>query len=624
MEKLQSFLLKGQSLYETGLQHFIEKIVEVYKDYPYLLVALIALVPLVLFVFLWFFKKAVELLQRNKNYIDVSSPYFKGFFAFLLWYGTGTIYEEVNLSLNDQFEFYEKFIFSISMSITTSLVFVSILKVLSQNAFDQFNSVLKKDMETLKEDLNGLKHFVLFYISFYLLISNGLGWKSLAFWIGTFGVIHITRLTEKNKESLALVLEYLFGEVVDKFKKGFLGPVRIISFFIVLLMAFIYRIVFALSYFELTKKLAAKIIRQQVERVSGRDVKNCEIPDFYREAFEKLDLKSYRPSWLAEIQESIFGHLKEWEEDPINESFIHLVGDPGSGRNALVGELEESFSHLNPVRIDVPKKIYKKEDFLNFIGKAVRNVEAEEDDGMAKYKLVIFNNAENFYLNMPGGFDALKEMFRIVNRSENSFFWVNVFDYYPWMHIEDFFGHVHHRQKFILKGFSDSEIKQLVLNKNSELKTKIVYDKAIYEATSKKGSRNNVDNVSTHFFRMIWEQSGGNPTMAQELWLKSIKFFNENEKTIRVGLPERNKVSILRELNTDALFVYNALIKHTKLNFEECCLATSLSARVVRFSLIFGENEKFLVKDDENNFTIAREWYGTLANHLKTKNLIYG
>lgn len=617
LEQIQKFWAQGFELYESVLQEIIGKMLSVYQSYPYLLVLLLILVPLGLSFVFWLCKIVVDKLQHKRRLLDTGNEYFKISVSILIWLVTESIYSKVYISLFGQFQIYEKVIFTIALSVAKIFVFFNCISFFAQNADDELSSSFKNSQTKLKSILKSLKYYILFYFTFSHLLSNYLKWEDIGFWVSLFGLIHITRLSKKHRDLFKSVLDYAMGNLPSRIEAALLGPLRILTFFLVLLIGLFYRLVFALSFFEVTKKLSAKIIRHQVEKVSGNEVNQCVIPEHYVQAFKSLELTEYKPSWFSDVQERIYQDISDWEEDSGNESFLHIIGDPGSGRRSLIDLAAQQFQHLNPLKIDVPRKIIGKEEFQQFISQEISR-------SKEKPRLVIFEYAENFFLNTLGGFDALKEMFQNMNRSGNEFFWINVFDYYPWMHIEDFFGHIHPRQRIILKGFTDDEIKQLILSKNKKLGARVTYDRAIYEATAKKDAKNQESNVATQFFRMIWEQSNGNPKMSQDLWLQSIKYFNESENHLRIGLPERKKSSVLRDLTIDTLFVYNSLIKHSRMSFEDCCRATHLPERVVRFALLFGENEKFLIKDQSGNFRIAREWYGTVVGHLKTKNLIYG
>ena len=71
------------------------------------------------------------------------------------------------------------------------------------------------------------------------------------------------------------------------------------------------------------------------------------------------------------------------------------------------------------------------------------------------------------------------------------------------------------------------------------------------------------------------------------------------------------------------MFVYNSLLKHSRLNFDECCTVTNLERRIVSGALTFGKSEQFLSINDDGYY-IKRPWYSTLSEILKTKNLIHG
>ena len=467
-----------------------------------------ALVPVVTFIFIFIFINIVKKLGTTfRPTSNLDNDYIKLALTFVGWFFTSSIYQNIFITLEKDFRSYEKILFVIASSIATSKLIVISLEVFILNAKDQFESNLNNNIEALGKSFKKIKKITFSSLILILTLNIAFNFETISF------LIFIVYLYKLNKELINLsevndsILNYLFNNIPHSLYKSLTGPFKIVSLIVFLISAVFYRLVFTLSYFEITKKLTAKINRQQVERISTKSTKVTDIPESYREEFSSLKLDEYRQKWLKEKEKSISTSIPRWVENSSSISFSHLVGDPGSGRSILIEDIKSKFADLKPVTIKINEKITSSDQFKQFMSSEKEKLNNES-------RLIIIDNAENLYLNSPGNFEALKELFNIERSNQDNYYFINIFDYYPWLHIKDFFGQINSNEIFTLGGFSDKELSQLILDKNKKAKIKITFDKAIYEATNKKGLRNQQDNVSTYYFRMIWEQTNGTPLMA--------------------------------------------------------------------------------------------------------------
>jgi hypothetical protein len=612
LETIQDFVLEASQIYHTSIDKLIEQISSIYFQYPYLLILLLALVPSTIFFLLLLIKKTFKAFQsssllENKYSIIISN--------IIGWYFTSSIYHNVNLSLQEDFRSYETALFILASSFANTYLVMNFLKLTVVNAKDQFKSTIKQDLDLIEKAFRLLRKLTFRYLLLIIVVNSVIQLKNFSPWIL---VIYLYKL---NKELAQLngtnesILDYLFQDLPSAVKSLLTGPLRFVSLVYIIVSGLFYRLIFSLSSFEITKKLSAKIIRRQVERITTESSPVIELPKEYTDEFNSVSLKQYKPKWFNDIEEKMTTSILNWTKEKNTLSYSHLIGDPGSGRLNIISNITSKFKELNPSVIKVNQKITTIDELKFFLEKEVTTLSG-------KTQLVIIDNAENLFLNSPGRFEAVKELFKVIHNSE--IFYINVFDYYPWLHIKDFLGNINTGQAHIVKGFSDKEISTLISEKNKLLKTKVIFDKAIYEVTNKKGIKGQEDNASTYYFRMIWEQSNGNPNMALKLWLESIRIFNKSENKIVIGLPKKKNSTTIKNISLDSLFVYNSLLKHSRLTFEQCVLTTNLDSRKVTDALATGQSEMFLHIDEFNHYYIKRSWYSTLAEILKTKNLIYG
>ena len=252
----------------------------------------------------------------------------------------------------------------------------------------------------------------------------------------------------------------------------------------------------------------------------------------------------------------------------------------------------------------------------------MNHIDKEIGGSEAKKKVVILDDAHILFLSQFGGLKGIETFFEALNVRTDNIFWVASFNTYSWVYLDQvFYKNKYFRTVFRIKGFSDDELQEYIMRRHERAGYTLSFADII-RAVKTKNTFNEVSYVENMFFRLLWEQSQGNPELAEKLWIKALKpIFG---KRLKVGLPLNKNYPILYKMADDSFFVYSALARHENLTTSEIIQVTDMKEGVVRHSLRIGLENNFLMRSEQDRryrFSVEGQYF--LLNTLKAKNFIY-
>lgn len=488
------------------------------------------------------------------------------------------------------------------------------------------------------------RFFFLAMVSFHLVSSvagKGLLYKEMVvlFWLlGVLQYLWIVKAWSHEIDSYAVRL--FTGSFLKAYQTlcsitlvSFIT--RTISFCIILFHPVFQEIKARVLDMGVGKALVSKIFKRQLESSEElSDKVNLQVPEDYARWFgdekdedEKFWIQS-KNQQLDEIQREV----DEWLSDTSEEHSLAIYGDKGIGKTQVLRHLE-SYLLEHPERpevvvANVPPKMSSKSEVLKFLGKIVAGKELTDafelldiDREIGK-KVIILDDAHNFFLTHFGGLKGIEAFFEALNVRTDNIFWVASFNTFSWVYLDQvFYKNRYFRTVFRIKGFSDEELQEYIIRRHEKSGYTLSYADII-RAIKTKNTNNEISYVENMFFRLLWEQSHGNPELAEKLWLKALKPIYG--KRLKVGLPLNKNYSILHKLADDSLFVFSALVRHENLTTHEIIQVTDMKEGVVRHSLRIGLENEFLTRNEsDKRYRFSVEGQYTVLNLLKAKNFIY-
>jgi hypothetical protein len=435
-------------------------------------------------------------------------------------------------------------------------------------------------------------------------------------------------IAEKFKEHFPKKSYQEFSKVLfGKFSAIFSLPILSV----ILVKISLYKFFDCFSGNDFFKRILAQIYRKKLESAAKKIDDHDEskiIPASYIENFkvdeeQVMQIKSHPYKEVEEVVES-------WVDAKIKENSMVIYGESGIGKTSLLNWTEKQISKKSPelkiIRINFDKKITKKSQFVEFISNHLEGIDSA--DSLEKFvgiypskTMIILDRCENLFLSKKNGFEAFKFFADLVNASSRNLFWIASFHSYSWNYLSNAIDHSNYfRYLFKLNRWSDSDIKNLIVQKHEKSGLKLVYDSLIFEIQSQDSQRE-LNDIQEKFFKMLWGQSRGNPKSAMHLWISALRVMNST--TLKITLPKAVRFSDLIKLSDDQLFVYAAISKHCKLSTQEVIAVTNLSKGVALNSIRIGMERGYLRKQDDGSYRLSDSWQVLISSLLINKNFIY-
>jgi hypothetical protein len=385
------------------------------------------------------------------------------------------------------------------------------------------------------------------------------------------------------------------------------------------------------SEFDLSKRFSAKLFRRKLESAEKNlDHFDDEMPEDYKKCFDNSEdvnqsiMFKYRQDVIQEIR----AEINEWFEEKTDEHSLALYGEAGIGQSSLLKIIEKSYPNLKVINVTLTGKFSNKGQLQRYLGELL-DVNLEKglselvsSDEKREPTLVLIDKCHQMFLSEVGGFEAFREFLDIINAQTKNIFWCSTFNIYSWQYLNRVYGKNHYfRTIKKIQPWTEEDIRSMILERHELSGFKISYQD-ILKAAKTSDDNATVDFVETKFFRLLWEQSNGNPKTAIELWFSALKYIKPNK--LKVGLPYSFRPKILNELQDDASFVFHEILKHGDLTFSELKAVLNMGDGIIQYALKLGLENDLLDRTRGGRYSVNSLMQPVLINSLRKKNLIYG
>ena len=382
-----------------------------------------------------------------------------------------------------------------------------------------------------------------------------------------------------------------------------------------------------LMVFDVYRSFSVKLLRVRLESKS-EDVSEEDEgePD---QSYSDWMLREVPDSLLLDVGDltTLLDPLNSWFNNKTDENVMVILGESGSGKSTLVRRLPTLWTE-KPIKVlDVPAKVTDPQVFFDSIADVLGIEKFSDVGGLVRQdesierQVIVIDSAHNLFLAEVGNFNAYKSLLECLNAHIENVFWVVVMHAPSWTYL----NYVFVREQRIsnvykMPRWSPMDIRKLILSRHHGGRRRLRYNEMLLSAAASSES-SSVRAADSRVFNILWEQCGGNPLAAIELWLNAVKV---KGRIAEVGVPQRPSANLLNGLKDDLYFIYTAIVSHSALSTTEIMQVTHFSEPVVRHALKQGINLGMITRDESKRYMVDPYWYGTLSGFLHRKNMLWG
>jgi hypothetical protein len=236
--------------------------------------------------------------------------------------------------------------------------------------------------------------------------------------------------------------------------------------------------------------------------------------------------------------------------------------------------------------------------------------------------IVFIDDIERLFISKRGGFKHFQDFLKITQEdSLGHVFWCLCINNYSW----DFLESVLNKNRYFncilkIERWREEDIQSSLLKKNANTGYSLDYDKVLFD-NGKTIVDGDTEDIEARYFRILWEEALGNPSVAQEIWLSSVFFMKQG--VVKALIPQESSNSVMG-LPDDFYFVLAAIVRHESLTIREILESTDLSEDIVRNAVKKCIETGYLIKTNQFKVRIAPLFQHAVYSTLRRMNFIYG
>ncbi len=386
----------------------------------------------------------------------------------------------------------------------------------------------------------------------------------------------------------------------------------------------------AMAWFQ-ARRLRREAKQQAPESV---ELRSATIPMGYREAFRAgidIQAEGTLPKSRALVLDKLNEVVDRWQREPGPGAAV-LTAESGMGKTVVLDHLQSSLEDRVPVfRARLTEKILRPADLSSFLAPVLGLDPTLGPDGLAEAlddrspRVVIVDDVHHLFMRTVGGYDAFAALVRLVVASGDDTFWVLAIGEYAWDFLSRRHPGEHHFDDVIqLPPLGAEELEGLITRRHETTGFELEFDEVIHSGgggTTDEGLRL-VESVDG-FFLLLTDASGGNPDIAQRLWLDALS--PGDNGTLRVGLFPSPNEERLRDAGAEALFTLAGFILHETLTTEELATVTNVGRGEAEASVERLRARGVLtqeVDEPRGRLTVSPRWYRPTIRLLRRKHLL--
>ena len=421
----------------------------------------------------------------------------------------------------------------------------------------------------------------------------------------------------------------LFNTIRPRFRRFYTPILSFLCLNIIVIDYFWYHLKIFLEQFDFIKRLSAKIFLNKIRKSSTNKTDKIlhKLPQSYIQQFYNQDIHNdsinVRPEFI-ECKHTI----EQWLKGKNATHSLAIYGPHGIGKSSFIARLNQQFSASNFKVLSLTTKITSSNVLIDKLKEVLGGKSStlelliQEWKQHLDSKIIIFiDDTHHLFLAKSQGFEAIKALMKIINADIENIFWCASFHRYSWSYISRVLNRYQCFDKIIkLEPWSAEDLQKLIINCHKKTDFELSFEDIIF-ALDKNNLSDNIDNVQKKFFKMLWEQSHGNPAQVTRLWLNSLRY--DGEKMLYTTLPPEHSLVNLLDMDDEVQFLCSIIVRHETLSLVQIQeIFDQDNDMLIRVLKICLENN-LLFQNHTKDFTLHRDYAVNIIRTLKRKNYVY-
>lgn len=436
-----------------------------------------------------------------------------------------------------------------------------------------------------------------------------------------------TRPVDRLKSAIGRVGEWM---TVHRFGAIFTAPALIL-----LLLDWLYRKVRYLLYEGgIVAFFRARLIRRLVntQKKNSNMPAPRSLPEQYTRSFPLYPIYDEEDAVILPRKNSVDNIVQQIERWRITkqDSSLVLLGEKGIGKTTLLTLLEQQLSG-NVLRYSISQKLKSEKALVNEFATMLEIEECAPVVGSlasvlnkGEERVILVDEGHNVFLRTIDGYDAYESLIRLVNVTSQNVFWVLVFNTFSFAFLNTSRNRLHYFRKLhYLPTWSRDDLLDLISKRNSQTGFEVEFDEMLLDANRSSSGDFEVIEGAEGFFRLLWENSGGNPRVATCLWLDALTAIGDQK--IKVGIFSESLATELSKMDKELLYTLSALLQHENLSVAELREVLNVSIDFANFAIRFLTEYGLVTPKhtDVRRHTLAARFYPQVIKMLRSHHLLY-
>lgn len=377
-----------------------------------------------------------------------------------------------------------------------------------------------------------------------------------------------------------------------------------------------------ISDLTITRRFLAYLFRREVEKQASKATTNVldrkisqELYDQFDPSHDDIVIKDYMTQQIAAAVELV-------ESDA--GAIIAIVGEIGLGKSdvltRIVGDLDPD--KLLAIQCDFGgiRSVLKKlceglgiddDATLQTIASAVNS---------SQLSAIAIDDIHRMLRPVIGGLKELDQLFELIRASSNTTSWIVTIDAPAWQYLRRArAGQAVFDMTIILERWSEEQIAEFIEARCAKLNVRPNFDRLVMPAQA-GGTTVGSDQLRSDYYRILWDYSRGNPSVAMHYWRESLRT-REHSDEVSVKLYRPAGPFALSDIPSTHHFVLRTIVQLERCGLKDIVDCTGLSVAEVRDAVRLGMHREY-IKESGGKFLISLGWYRAVIDLLTRQHLL--